>query len=362
MTSPDRKTAPAENTPIVELNNVSRRRFLQTAMVAAPVWATVGRSAEKSATPRPLGPLDDPGVRIVALDDRFEQLIDRGEVITRHQTGSKWSEGPAWNAAGRYLVWSDVPNSRQWRWLEEDGHVSEFRHPTGRTNGSTFDHEGRMISCQQEGRCVVRHEGDGSVTILANQADGVSLASPNDVVVHPDGSIWFTDAGYGVPKPLPQKEAIYRIDGVTGSLKRVDNSLVKPNGLCFSPDFSKLYVADTGPAEQADKALHVFDVTEDGGLANRRHFAAIRHNGLIAGPDGQQVDADGNLWASSGHSVEGINGVHVFAPDGKLLGVILLPETCANVCFGGTDRDRLFMTATTSLYSVRTKTRGAHGS
>lgn len=362
MTSPDRNTPPVENTSTAAADSVSRRRFLQTAMVAAPVWATVGRAVEKSAPHWPLGGLTDSGMRIVAVDDRFKQLIDATEVITRHQTGSQWSEGPAWNAAGRYLVWSDVPNSRQWRWLAEDGHVSEFRHPTGKTNGSTFDAMGRMISCQQEGRCVVRHEGDGSITVLANQADGISLASPNDVVVHPDGSIWFTDAGYGVPKPLPQKEAIYRIDGDTGAIKRVDNVLVKPNGLCFSPDFTQLYVADTGPPVQADKALHVFDVTADGGLTHRRHFAAIRYNGLIAGPDGQQVDEHGNLWASSGHSVEGINGVHVFAPDGKLLGVILLPETCANVCFGGTDRDRLFMTATTSLYSVRTKTRAAHGS
>ena len=344
------------------LGDLSRRRFLQSAMVAAPLWASVGRAASAEAGELSLGALSDSGGRIIAVDPRFKQLIDAGETITRHQTGSKWSEGPAWNAAGRYMVWSDVPNSRQWRWLEEDGHVSEFRHPTGSTNGSTFDHQGRMISCEQVGHRVVRHEGDGSITMLVDQVDGVSLNSPNDVVVHPDGSIWFTDPGYGVPKPLPQKEAIYRIDGQTGAIKRVDDSLVKPNGLCFSPDFKKLYVADTGPAKQEDKALHVFDVSADGGLRNGRHFAAIKYNGLIAGPDGQQVDAHGNIWSSSGHSVEGINGVHVFSPEGDLLGVILLPETCANVCFGGSDRSRLFMTATTSMYSVSTKTQGAHGS
>ncbi|MBT5901294.1 MAG: SMP-30/gluconolactonase/LRE family protein [Opitutaceae bacterium] len=325
--------------------------------------AAVGRAAtEPAETERALGPLKDSGLRIIAVDSRFKDLIDVRSTITRHQTGSRWSEGPAWNAAGRYLVWSDVPNSRQWRWLEEDGHVSEFRHPSNHTNGATYDAVGRMLTCEQTGHQVVRHEPDGSTTVLADQIDGVPFNSPNDIVVHPDGGIWFTDPGYGVPKPLPQKEAIYRIDGQTGTVKRVDDALVKPNGLCFSPDFKKLYVADTGPEKQEDKALHVYDVTAAGGLANRRKFAAIKYNGLIAGPDGQQVDAQGNLWASSGHGVEGINGVHVFSPGGDLLGVILLPETCANVCFGGSARDRLFMTATTSLYSVQTLTHAAHGS
>lgn len=342
---------------------VTRRRFLQSTLVAAPMMAAIGRAASgPKEHDRSLGPLKDSGLRVIAVDSGFKDLIDANATITRHQTGSRWSEGPAWNGAGRYLVWSDVPNSRQWRWLEDDGHVSEFRHPSNHTNGATFDAMGRMLTCEQAGHQVVRHEPDGSTTVLADQIDGVPFNSPNDIVVHPDGGIWFTDPGYGVPKPLPQPEAIYRIDSQTGVVKRVDDALVKPNGLCFSPDFKHLYVADTGPEKQEDKALHVYDVTSGGGLTNRRKFAAIKYNGLIAGPDGQQVDAQGNLWASSGHSVDGINGVHVFSPMGDLLGVILLPETCANVCFGGSARDRLFMTATTSLYSVQTLTHAAHGS
>lgn len=342
----------------------SRRRFLGAALVAAPLVGSLGRGAEAGAPSGrlPLGELADSGARIVALDARFEALLPKGEIIHRLQTGSQWSEGPAWNVAGRYLVWSDVPHNRQWRWLAEDGHVSEFRNPSNRTNGSTFDTEGRMICCQQIGRRVVRFEHDGRETVLASHTDGMPFCSPNDVVVHPDGSVWFTDAGYGVPKPLPQKEAIYRIDPAKGEVRRVDDSLVKPNGLCFSPDFKKLYVADTGPAKQEDKRLFVFDVTDEGGLRAKRPFAEIKFNGLRAGPDGQQVDEHGNLWASSGHGVNGVNGVHVFAPEGTLLGVILLPETCANVCFGGEGRRRLFMTATTSLYAVDTATRGAHGS
>ncbi len=341
---------------------VSRRRFLGSALVAAPLLALPTTAAQRPTTSPSLnlGELTDSAARVIALDPRFEALVPKGAAITRLQTGSTWSEGPAWSAAGRYLVWSDVPNNRQWRWLEEDGHVSEFRNPSNNTNGSTFDAQGRMICCQQIGRRVVRFEADGSETVLANHIDGMPFNSPNDVVVHPDGSVWFTDPGYGVPKPLPQREAIYRIDPVKGETRRVDATLAKPNGLCFSPNFDRLYVADTGLGP--DNALFEFTVTSDGGLKDSRSFARIEFNGLPAGPDGQQVDREGNVWASAGHGPDGVNGVHVFAPDGKLIGVILLPETCANVCFGGTGRNRLFMTATTSLYVIDTGTRGAHGS
>ncbi|GAB5560507.1 MAG: SMP-30/gluconolactonase/LRE family protein [Synoicihabitans sp.] len=344
-----------------DVDDISRRNFLGKAAFTGALVAPFARAANSDlqSDDRSIGPLADSAARIIAVDSRFAAMLDPMAAITRHQTGSKWSEGPAWNAAGKYLVWSDVRNNRQLRWLEEDGHVSEFRNPSNHTNGCTFDAYGRMLTCEQVGRQVVRHEGDGSTTMLANSIDGVSLNSPNDIVVHPNGGVWFTDPGYGAPKPLPQKEAIYRIDGTTGVIARVSDALSKPNGLCFSPDFTQLYIADTGLGKE--NALFRFDVVAGRRLTNPKPFAQIRFNELAAGPDGQQVDAQGNLWASSGHGVDGINGVHVFDPAGTLLGVILLPETCANVCFGGTNQDRLFMTATTSLYSVPTLTRAAHG-
>lgn len=297
-------------------------------------------------------------MRLIALDPRFHGLFPSTPVISRVQTGSIWSEGPAWSPAGRYLVWSDIPNNRQLRWLEDDGHVSVFRQPSHETNGSTFDFQGRMYTCEQQGHSVVRHETDGTQTVLASEVGGVRFNSPNDIAVHADGGVWFTDPGYGGPDPMPQREAIYRIDQVSGAVERVDSTLVKPNGVCFSPDFKRLYAADTGMP--APKALYVYDVVGGKRLANKRLFATIEHGGKVAGPDGQQTDVDGNLWSSAGNGPDGVNGVHVFSPDGVRLGLVLLPETCANLCFGGTGRNRLFMTATTSLYTIDTATRGAH--
>ncbi|MEO6245747.1 MAG: SMP-30/gluconolactonase/LRE family protein [Opitutaceae bacterium] len=340
-------------------SSLSRRQFCGAVVGGAALGLLTTQAADIPAPIIfPLGALPDSRARVIALDPRFQRLMPEAVSIERLQTGSTWSEGPAWNIAGRYFVWSDVPNSRQYRWLEEDGHVSVFRHPTGHTNGSTFDFQGRMLCCEQDGHRVVRHEPDASVTVLASEADGKALNSPNDIVVHPDGGIWFTDPGYGVKGALPQREATYRIDPISGAVERVDASLAKPNGICFSPDFKRLYVADTGAPEP--KPLVVFDVVDGRRLARKRPFATIEYNGLVAGPDGQQVDIEGNLWASAGHGPDGVNGVQVFAPDGTRLGVILLPETCANVCFGGTARNRLFMPATSSLYVVTTATRGAH--
>jgi len=331
-------------------------------MLLGAAAVTTGLSAE-SRVPKfppdmPLGPLIDSPVRLIAFDPRFRRLFPFSPVISRLQTGSIWSEGPAWSPVGHYLVWSDVPNDRQLRWLEEDGHVSVFRQSSNKTNGCTFDLQGRMITCEQTGHSVVRHETDGTQTVLASAIEGRRFNSPNDVVIHADGAVWFTDPGYGGPDPLPHKEAVYRIDPIFGHVERVEHSLVKPNGICFSPDFKRLYLADTGMPHP--KALYVFDVVEGRRLANKRPFATLEHQGLVAGPDGQKTDEQGNLWASAGHGPEGSNGVHVFAPDGTRLGVILLPETCANVCFGGTGRNRLFITATQSLYAIETATRGAH--
>jgi gluconolactonase len=364
---------------------LSRRGFLSTASAAAAgAFATM-------ALGRDYGP-DAPPVRypdpdIVVLDDRFKKYKLGNTPIQRlyHSKEMLWAEGPAWNGVGRYLLWSDIPNNVQLRWLEEDGHVSEYRNPSGNSNGNTFDYQGRQISCQHGPRKVVRYEHDGSVTVLAESFGGKSLNAPNDAVVHPDdGAIWFTDPGYGAlltyegnradtgsPQPY-QKEAIYRIDVQSGKLEQVADDIFKPNGLCFSPDYKKLYVADTGASHYADapKNIRVWDVVDGKKLANGREFASMnlvmedrfrRDSEEKAGfADGIRADVDGNVWASAGWVGDGYDGVHVFAPDGTRIGQILLPEICSNVCFGGTKRNRLFMTASTSLYAVFVETRGAH--
>jgi gluconolactonase len=281
-----------------------------------------------------------------------------------------WAEGTAWSGPGRYLVWSDIPNNVQMRWLEEDGHVSVFRNPAGNSNGNTFDYEGRQISCEHGTRRVVRYEPNGAVTVLADKWQGKPLNAPNDVVVAPDGAVWFTDPGYGSlvqyegnKGPLEIKEAVYRLDLKTSSMDLVTDELYKPNGLCFSPDYKKLYIADTEATHYPDapKNIKVWDVVDGKALRNGRQFVSMELAGKGAGlADGIRADIDGNVWVGAGWVGEGYDGVHVFAPDGARIGMILLPEICANVCFGGTRRNRLFMAASQSLYAVYVETRGAH--
>jgi gluconolactonase len=281
-----------------------------------------------------------------------------------------WAEGPAWNAVGKYLVWSDIPNNVQMRYLEEDGHVSAFRNPANNSNGNTFDYEGRQIACEHLTRRVARYEHTGKVTVLAEKWQGKPLNAPNDVVVHPDGGIWFTDPGYGIlghyeggEEKLEIKEAVYRIDAKSGKMDKVTDELFKPNGLCFSPDYKKLYICDTGSTHYPDapKNIKVWDVADSRSLKNGKQFISMDLPGKGAGQaDGIRADKDGNIWVGAGWVGPGYDGVHIFAPGGERIGIIQLPEMCANVCFGGTKRNRLFMAASQSLYAVYVGTQGAH--
>jgi gluconolactonase len=345
------------------MNQLSRRSFL--ALAAAATGAALAPSGLAEEGDRPAGqPQRYPDSRIVVLDERFTRykLINAG--IQRLWTGAAWAEGCAWNAGGRYLVWSDIPNNRQLRRLDEDGHVSVFRNPSNNTNGSTFDFEGRLVSCEHDTRRVVRFEHNGTISVLAERWNGKPLNAPNDIVVHPDGAIWFTDPGYGImgsyeghKAKLELKEAIYRIDDKSGKMELVTDEGYKPNGLCFSPDYKKLYVADTGGPDP--RGIDVYDVA-GAKLSNRRRFCSMEMKGKFGSSDGIRVDTDGNLWSAAGWVGEGYDGVHIFAPDGQRIGMILLPEVCANLCFGGEKRNRLFMAASQSIYAVYVGTEGAH--
>ena len=298
----------------------------------------------------------DPAVEV--LDARFARCKLGNAAVERLYTGCRWAEGPVWFGDGRYLLWSDIPNDRMLRWTEETGAVTVFRQPSRFSNGNTRDRQGRLVTCEHEARRVTRTEYDGRLTVLMDRFEGRRLNAPNDVVVASDGAIWFTDPGYGIlvnyegersEFELPRN--VYRLDPVTGEARVVAGDFDRPNGLCFSPDEFRLYVVDTGePAH-----IRVFEVLEGGRLANGRVFAEMRPGGS----DGVRTDRDGNLWASAGWAGEGYDGVHIFAPNGDLIGRIHLPEPCSNLCFGGLKKNRLFMTAGQSLYSLYVEAVGA---
>lgn len=293
------------------------------------------------------------------LDRRFTKLVFGNVHLERLYVGCRWAEGPAWFPAGRYLVWSDIPNDRMLRYDDTDGSVSVFRSPALNTNGHTVDNEGRLVSCEHRGRAVTRTEHDGTRTILASHWQGKRLNSPNDVVVKSDGTIWFTDPSYGIDSDYEGDAAVsevgacnvYRLDQ-HGMVDAVITDMVRPNGIAFSPDETLLYVADTGATHVPDGPRHIrrFQVLEDGSGVSGGEVFATCTAGLF---DGFRLDTAGHLWASAA------DGVHCYHPDGTLIGKIRVPEVVANLCFGGPKLNRLFICGTTSLYAAYVNARGA---
>ena len=295
----------------------------------------------------------------IILDERFEPLIKSAARLEKLYEGCRWAEGPAYFPAGRYLIWSDIPNDRMLRYDETSGAVSVFRNPSGYSNGNTVDRQGRLISCEHGHRRVSRTEHDGTITVIASHYQGKRLNSPNDVVVQSDGTIWFTDPAYGINSDYEGHKDeseigachVYRVDPHSGEIKIVADDFVRPNGIAFSPDERQLYVADTGATHVKDGPRHirVFDVSDNGRLSGGKVFATLTA-GLF---DGMRLDEAGRIWTSAG------DGVHCYDPDGTLLGKILVPEAVANVVFGGVKRNRLYICATTSLYAIMLPLNGA---
>lgn len=304
------------------------------------------------------GPTRYPDPAVEVVDERFKRYRLGNAAVERLYTGCRWAEGPVWFGDGRYLLWSDIPNDRMLRWSEASGNVSVFRQPSNFSNGNTRDRQGRLVTCEHGTRRVTRTEHDGRITVLMDRFEGKRLNAPNDVVVASDGALWFTDPGYGILAnyegersefELPRN--VYRLNPDTGVATVVADDFDRPNGLCFSPDEFRLYVVDTG----APAHIRAFDVLDGGRLANSRVFADMRPGGS----DGVRTDRDGNLWAAAGWAGESFDGVHIFAPEGDLIGRIHLPEPCSNLCFGGLKKNRLFMTAGQSLYSLYVEAVGA---
>jgi len=341
---------------------MQRRKFVNLSAGAAAALAFDPLTFAKPQDRKTLVAYPDPAVEVV--DPRFAKYRLGNAAVERLYTGARWAEGPVWFGDGRYLLFSDIPNSRILRWLEETGEVSVFRSPSNYSNGNYRDRQGRLLTCEHDSRRLTRTEHDGSITVLMDQFQNKKLNAPNDLAVHSDGSIWFSDPGYGImsdyeghkaPFELPAN--VYRLDPNTRQVIIVASDMDKPNGLCFSPDEKKLYVVDTGEPKQPGDPhpIRVYDVEDGVRLKNGRLFV----NMAPGSSDGIRCDVDGNIWSAAGWAGEGFNGVHVYAPDGTLIGKIHLPETCANLCFGGAKKNRLFMAASQSLYALYVGTEGA---
>jgi gluconolactonase len=303
-----------------------------------------------------------PDRSIRVLHESFEKYRILPAAVERIASGSRWAEGPVWVGDSRALLWSDIPNNRILRWSEETGEVDTFRKPSSHANGNTRDRQGRLVTAEHGGRRITRTEYDGAITVLADSFEGKRLNSPNDIVVKSDGSIWFTDPPFGIAgyyqgerstQELP--EHIYRIDGATGVLTVVSADVEGPNGLAFSPDERKLYVIES---RARPRTIRVFDVLDDGASLSASRVLVDAGPGT---PDGFRVDVDGNLWCGWGMGTEELDGVRVFNPEGEAIGHIALPERCANLCFGGRWRNRLFMASCTSIYALYVNTQGAAG-
>jgi gluconolactonase len=303
------------------------------------------------------GTIEGAGVEVLAPE--FEQCLAGPERVQRLWTGGRWCEGPAWFAAHRTLVWSDIPNNRMMRFDEMTGTVGLFREWSNNSNGNTVDRQGRLVTCEHLARRVTRTEHDGRITVLADRWQGKRLNSPNDVVVRSDDSVWFTDPSYGILSDYEGERAeseigachVYRIDPMSGAVEKVADDFVKPNGLAFSPDESILYIADTGASHDPEGPKHIrqFKVNADGRSLGSSSLFATCTSGLF---DGFRLDREGRLWSSAQ------DGVHCYLPNGKLIGKILVPETVANVCFGGPKRNRLYICGTSSLYAFYLKVNG----
>jgi gluconolactonase len=330
-----------------------------SAATASPHATSATPAAGYPAERWPLSPVRYPDPAIQVLDPRFAKYRLGNAAVERLASGFRWAEGPVWFGDGRYLLWSDIPNNRIMRWLEETGEVSVFRSPSNYSNGHTRDQRGRLITCEHDSRRVTRTEYDGSITVLLDRFQGKPLNAPNDVVVKSDGSIWFTDPGYGImvnyegyKAPFELPAVVYRLDAATLEATVIVDDMSKPNGLCFSPDEALLYVVDTG---STPRVIRVYDVVGGTRLANGRLFVDMSPGTS----DGIRCDVDGNLWAAAGNGGDGFDGVHIFAPNGDRIGQILLPEKCANICFGGVKRNRLFMAASQSIYALYVEAQGA---